>query len=135
MRKLLIASVSGALLWLATALPAAAQNLPMGIISECWNGSGYTPCTPATPLSPMQAGLGVASSTALTVPTGAIYAVVCAEGQAIRYTTDGTTTPTAAIGMPLQVNQCVSLLGATTIANFRAIQQSATATIDVSYYK
>lgn len=88
-----------------------------------------------TPLTPMQAGLAVASSTTLTIPSTSTYAVVCARGQNINYTTDGTTTPTASVGMQLLVNQCVSLSGPTVLSNFKAIQQAASATIDVSYFK
>lgn len=101
------------------------------------NSSGGLPAAPYnyTALSPMQAGLAVVGSTALTVPSGATYAVVCARTQNVNYTTDGTTTPTASVGMQLIQNQCVSLSGATVLANFRAIQQTATATLDVSYFK
>lgn len=88
-----------------------------------------------TPLTPMQSGLTVATATSLTVPSGATYAVVCARGQNVNYTTDGITTPTISVGMQLLQNQCVNIVGATVIANFKAIQQSATATLDVSYFK
>lgn len=88
-----------------------------------------------TPLTPMQAGLTIASSTALTLPSGATYAVICARSQNVNYTTDGTTTPTASVGMQLLQNQCVGIQGATTLGNFRAIQQAPTATLDISYFK
>lgn len=106
----------------------------------CIAGSGSggsTPVTPGalTPLSPMQTALAITASTGLTVPTGSTYSVVCAEGANVRYSTDGTTTPTASVGMQLLQNQCLPLQGATTIANFKAIQQSATATLDASYFK
>jgi hypothetical protein len=104
----------------------------------CATGSFTATQGTYTPLSPMQSGLTVASSTALTIPATANYAVVCAYGQAVNYTTDGTTTPTttaSGVGMQLAVGSCVPLVGATVIANFRAIQQSATATLSVSYFK
>lgn len=88
-----------------------------------------------TPLSPMQAGVGVATSTALTIPATATYAVVCVSGAAVNYTTDGTTTPTNSVGMPLAATQCVSLVGPAVLAAFRAIQQAPTATLNVSYFK
>ena len=50
---------------------------------------------PYAPLSPGQYDLAVTSVTALTAPTGARYAVVCAETATVRYTTDGATTPTS----------------------------------------
>lgn len=47
MRKLLIAGASAALLWLAAALPAAAQSQPMGAYTSCWNGAtnSWQPCS------------------------------------------------------------------------------------------
>jgi opacity protein-like surface antigen len=88
-----------------------------------------------TPLSPMQSGLAITLATTLTIPSGATYAVVCAEGQNVRYSTDGTTTPTASVGMLLLQNQCISLSGPTVLSNFKAIQAAATATLDASYFK
>jgi hypothetical protein len=137
-RYLLMLKAAIILLMLAIAPFARAQEQqPMGVIQNCWTGTAYRPCQifGYTPASPMQANLAIASSTALTVPTGADYAVVCAEGANARYTTDGTTTPTASVGMPLLLNQCVSIVGQTALANFRAIQQSATSTLDISYFK
>jgi hypothetical protein len=88
-----------------------------------------------TPLSPSQNGLTVASATALTIPTGATYAVVCIEGAAIRYTWDGTTTPTASVGSPIAAGSCAPFSGAAILANLKFIQVTATATIDVEYAK
>jgi hypothetical protein len=75
------------------------------------------------------------TSTALTIPPGATYAVVCAEGANHRFTWDGSTTPTAAIGQQLLQNQCVSLSGAPIIAAFKIIQVSAGGFFTVSYAK
>jgi len=86
-----------------------------------------------TPLSPGQHNLAPISSTALTVPTGARYATVCASSATVKYTTDGTTTPTASVGQPLAAGSCVSLSGATVLTNFRAI--SATGILDVEYFQ
>jgi len=86
-----------------------------------------------TPLSPGQHNLAITSSTALTIPTGARYATVCASTAAVRYTTDGTTTPTASVGMPLQAGACMALSGPTVLANFLAI--SVTGTLDVEYFQ
>lgn len=160
MRRMTIAALAALFGVMVAAAPAAAQdhNFPTpggaivdGKVEMCLNSSGHAaPCSAAgalpsavspysfTPLTPMQSGLTIASSTALTVPTGATYAVVCAYGQAVNYTTDGTTTPTttsSGAGMQLAVGSCVPLSGATVISNFRAIQQSATATLSVSYFK
>jgi hypothetical protein len=89
--------------------------------------------TPYAPLSPGQHNLSVTSATALTVPTGARYATVCASGAAVKYTTDGTTTPTSSVGMPLAAGACLALSGPQTLANFRAI--SASGTLDVEYFQ
>ena len=88
---------------------------------------------PYAPLSPGQYDLAVTSVTALTAPTGARYAVVCAETATVRYTTDGATTPTSSVGMPLAANSCVSLSGATVLANFRAL--SSTGTLDAEFFQ
>jgi hypothetical protein len=117
--------------WVPTDVTHPFPVLPLGP----GGGAASFPSVPTTPASPGQFGLGVVTSTALTVPTGATYAVVCARTQNVDWTTDGTTAPTASVGTQLLVNSCVGLLGATTLANFRAIQQAATATLDVQYWK
>jgi hypothetical protein len=85
------------------------------------------------PVPPGQHNLMLTSSTALTVPTGARFANVCASSGAIRYTTDGITTPTASVGQPLAAGACIPLSGPQVLANFLAI--SATGTLDVEYFK
>jgi hypothetical protein len=86
-----------------------------------------------TPLSPGQHNLAPTSAMALSVPVGAIYATICASGAVVKYTTDGTTTPTSIIGQPLTAGACVGLSGATVLANFRAI--SPAGTLDVEYFQ
>ncbi len=86
-----------------------------------------------TPLSPGQHNLALTSSTALTIPTGARYATVCASTATVRYTTDGTTTPTASVGMPLPAGACMALSGPTVLANFRAF--SATGLLDTEFFQ
>jgi len=85
------------------------------------------------PLSPGQHNLSLASAAALTVPGGARYATICASGGTAKYTTDGTTTPSATVGMPLISGACVALTGAAVIANFRAFSSSAT--LDVEFFQ
>lgn len=84
-------------------------------------------------LSPGQYNLGITSSTALTAPAGATYAVVTAETANVRYTLDGVTTPTASVGIILAAGASIGLYGADPIAKFRAIQAAAGATIGVNY--
>lgn len=85
------------------------------------------------PMPPGQHNLSPVSSTALTVPSGAIYATVCASGGVVKYTTDGTTIPTSSVGQPLAAGACVGLSGGAVLSNFRAI--SATGTLDVEYFQ
>ncbi len=137
--------VALSLIALLLAAPAHAQTVPAvklcdGTQPNCPLIGNANPqviySTPTTPASAGQFGLAITSSTALTVPTGATYAVVCARGGNADWTTDGTTTPTGTVGTQLLQNSCVGLLGATTLANFRAIQQTgSTTTLDVQYWK
>ena len=126
--------------------PAFANDIAVPCISNdgtpgnCTFATGASPMpvpsVPTTPASPGQFGLAITSSTALTVPSLSTYAVICARGGNANWTIDGTTTPTGTVGTQLLQNQCVGLLGATTLSNFRAIQQTGnTATLDVEYWK
>jgi hypothetical protein len=85
------------------------------------------------PLPPGQHNIAPTSSTALAIPNSARYASICASGATVRYTTDGITAPTSAIGQPLAAGSCVALSGAAVLSNFRAI--SATGTLDVEYFR
>ena len=75
------------------------------------------------------------SSTVLTAPASATYAVVCTEGSNHRYTWDGSTTPTASVGTLLAQGSCISLYGKGVITSFRIIQVSAGGTFTASYAK
>lgn len=86
-----------------------------------------------TPLAPGQHNVALASPTALVIPGGARYATVCASTAMVRYTTDGVTTPAAALGQPLAAGACVSLSGPAVLGSFRAF--SATGTLDVEYFQ
>lgn len=88
---------------------------------------------PYTPLSPGQHNLAPTTSTALTIPIGAAYATVCASTATVKYTTDGTTTPTSSVGQPLTAGTCVALNGAIVLAKFKAI--SASGTLDIEYFQ
>ncbi len=85
------------------------------------------------PLPPGQHNIAPTSATGLAVPNGARYATVCASTGSVKYTTDGSTTPTASVGMPLAAGACVTLSGAAALANFKAI--SATGTLDAEYFQ
>jgi hypothetical protein len=51
----------------------------------------------------------------------------------VKYTTDGTTTPTSTVGQSLPAGACVSLSGPLVIANFSAF--SSTGTLDIEYFR
>ena len=76
--------------------------------------------------------VGLAASTALTVPAGTSYALVVAEAQAVRWRNDGTA-PTASVGMPLAVGVEKQFL-TSSLSALRFIQQTATANLNVAYY-
>jgi hypothetical protein len=121
------------------AITAASLPLPSGASTSAnqTNGSQIAQSEPYqfTPLTPGQYGLTVASSTALTIPTGALEANVCVSGNNVNYTYDGTTTPTASVGLPLLTGQCIQFSGATVLSNLKFIQTAATATLNVGYTK
>jgi hypothetical protein len=139
----------GAIILLLAALFAAGierVSAQASVSIYCWNPAGsqatnnqFTPCANMTatwtPTSPDQHGLAITSSTALTVPAGSTYAVVCAKGGGANYTTDGATTPTGSVGTALAQNNCSAFPGAQTLSNLRFIQQTgSTTTLDVNYW-
>lgn len=69
---------------------------------------------------------------ALTVPTGARYAMCKTEGQAVRYRDDGTN-PTATDGMLIDVGDEFWYPGNLNAVRF--IEATASATLHVSYYR
>lgn len=93
----------------------------------------WTPLTPGQHGLPITSAVAAGSSSIAPIPANTTYATVCASGAQVKYTTDGTTIPTASIGMTLAVGSCVPLSGPTVIANFNAI--SATGQLDVEYFK
>lgn len=165
MRKLLIACGALLAIMLGAAAPSHAQGVSgVIVVSSCGNqslqpwsssaptlgvltvdttgklcdsGGSGTAAAPYsfTALTPGQYGLAVTAATGLTPPSGATYAVACASGANIDYTLDGTTTPTASVGSQLTQGSCVALQGTSIIAAFKAIQQTATAMLNVSYFK
>lgn len=96
--------------------PAAAQNNP-----RPQKPNGYQQIT------------NLSSATALTIPAGSTYAVVCAETQGVRWRDDGVA-PTATVGMPMPSGTCMEIV-ILAPSNLQFIQQMASATIDVNYYQ
>lgn len=84
--------------------------------------------------------VGLAASTALTIPARDIgglastptVAIIVPEGQGVRWRDDGTA-PTATVGMPLAAGATLVYDG--DLTRIRFIQQAATATLNVVYYK
>lgn len=85
----------------------------------------------ATPVGFQQIAVP-ASSTALTVPTGATFAIIQDVTAAVSWRDDGTA-PTAAIGMQLAIN--TSMVYAGDLTKIRFIQTAAGAVLNVSYYR
>lgn len=93
---------------------------------------GSQPATPGN-LRPLgyQQITSLSSSTALTVPRGAIVALIQPETQAVRWRDDGTA-PTASVGMPLAVGETLPYTGY--LENLRFIEQVASAKLNIAYY-
>ena len=116
------------LLLLALSTPALAQAGP---------ATTGAPAALAVPYTYQPGGAGQqispTSATGLTVPSGTVYATICATTATVRYTTDGVTTPTSSRGPFLTAGTCINLSGASLLANFKAI--SASGVLDVEYFK
>ena len=120
--------VISAILALALAAPAWAANVTVvGEDNRTPIGGALTPvgCAQITSL---------AAATPLTAPAGATAAVVIAEGQGVRYRDDGAA-PTASVGQPLAAGQPLQILGLAELSAIQFIQQAASATLDLCFYK
>lgn len=113
------------------------QDQPAGAIPvRLVNGAGTGFSNPGAP--PTSTPLGYQQITSLTtaqlltVPPGATYAVIVPDTQAVRYRDDGTP-PTASIGMPIPIGTQITYSG--NLAAIQFIQQTASAVLNVSYYK
>lgn len=124
----------------AQAYPMAAMLVtPAGVpytASGGGGGGGATAPYAATPLGYQQIlAATLAAPDALTVPTGATFAIIEPEGGAVRYRDDGTN-PTGAIGMPLGAGQSLQASGAAMLAALKFIEATGSAAIlNISYYK
>jgi hypothetical protein len=91
----------------------------------------YTVTHSQTPLG-FQQITSLSASTGLTPPAGAALALIVPSVQAVSWRDDGTA-PTAAIGMLLPVGVQLSYSG--NLAAIRFIEVTASATLNISYYK
>lgn len=74
----------------------------------------------------------LSAAASLTVPAGATTAVIHAESQDVRWRDDGTN-PTASVGMVITAGTSISYSG--NLAAIRLIETTASAKLNVSYYK
>jgi hypothetical protein len=84
-----------------------------------------------TPLGYQQIAV-LTAAVGLTVPTGTTFATIRVSGAPVRYRDDGVA-PTAALGYPLLVGDVLTYH--VSLGTVRFIQQSATAVLDILYYK
>lgn len=101
--------------------------------------SANPPCTTSGELGPVgfQQLTVSTTSTALTVPTNAVFAVVIVATNAINARDDGTA-PTATVGMPYGAGfpQAFTICGSAALSGTKLIRRGGSdAEVDVSYYK
>lgn len=135
MKKILSALALLCLVGPVSAQTTASQGVPgnYNVGTGCPGGGSpcWYPVVGAPPVGYQQI-TSLSAATGLTVPTGAVIAVVVPETQAVRWRDDGTN-PTASVGMPIAVGQAFVYTG--NLAAIAFIEQTASAKLDVSYYK
>lgn len=77
---------------------------------------------------------GLSTAKALTVPSGARYALLQAEGKNIRWRDDGTA-PTSTVGMVLTAGDPGFWYNGDALAALSFVEVESTAVLNVSYYK
>jgi len=73
-----------------------------------------------------------AAVSTLTVPAGAVAAMIQADGNAVSLTLDGTTAPTATVG--LRIDDGVFFYVDSVLANVKLIARTATTNVQVCYF-
>src|SRR5882762_9379752 len=109
---------------------AAAATDPALVVALSPNGASFANAPYVlTDVASDQMALTITSTTAvaLTVPATATQAVVCVEGNSVRWRSTASGSPTASVGMPLSVGQTVAFQNG--LSTLRFISQSGTATI------
>lgn len=109
------------LLWLILSYPAVAQ--------QSFNSLGYCQVTSLT----TAVALTTAACSTGSVPNGAKSIEVCVSTAAIRYTSTGTPTPTATIGIPVAAGTCFPFTGP--IYSITFIRQAAGAILDIEFFQ
>lgn len=96
----------------------------------------YASAGPMQALSAGQLASAVGLPGIPTTSRGAMIAEICVETAGIRYTDDGTTTPTASVGIPVvptsTTPSCFQYAGP--LSAFKAILISGSPTMDIAYY-
>lgn len=113
--------------------PPSAPPVPLTSAAQDSTGAGKAP---VYTFLTQQRDVAVVTSTQLTVPATARYAIVQAKGAAVKYAYDGATTPpTATAGMTLANGGELALdIAKVGMDAMRFIQAAATATLDVAYF-
>lgn len=106
-------------------LPALAQNA--ATVSGSYQAIGYCQMTSLATAK----AVATANCTTGSVPANVKVTEICVSTQAVRYRDDGGT-PTASIGIPVPAGNCFQYAGP--IAALVIIQQSASASVDLSFY-
>lgn len=73
----------------------------------------------------------ISSAAGLTVPTGAVIALIQPETQSVRWRDDGTN-PTTSVGMVIAAGETLAYTG--NLGAFKVIEVTGTAKLNVSYY-
>lgn len=96
----------------------------------------YASAGPMQALSAAQLAAAIGLPGIPTTAKGAMIAEICVETAGIRYTDDGTTTPTASVGIPVVPTSttptCFQYAGP--LSSFKAILISGSPTMDIAYY-
>ena len=134
--------ISAAALPLPTGAASAANQEVTAAGTSATSGQGMQGLTGGVPMPTKsgayvsagtgQYGISITSVTTLTVPGGSLFAQLCVETAAARYTDDGTT-PSSSVGIPVPTGSCWQISGATLLSGLKII--GAGATLTVSYYK
>lgn len=118
-----VANATGYRIYRGTAAGAENTYYQVGAVTSFVDtGSAGTAATPPTTST---------AALALTVPSGATWALIRAESQNVRWRDDGTA-PTASVGIELIVGEALQYSGDLKAIQF--IQEAASATLDVAYY-
>lgn len=122
----------------------ASAFVAMAALSPAHAGQGiavqpiylYASAGPMQALSAGQLASAVGLPGIPTTSRGAMIAEICVETAGIRYTDDGTTTPTASVGIPVVPTSttptCFQYAGP--LSAFKAILISGSPTMDIAYY-